>query len=77
MSRLRSAATAYHYPVGWQTSAKQLVMMFLNKMHSVHYYFIHTTVIYKFTALLKFTYITHADLLKYFAVSTITVKFIL
>jgi len=41
-------------------------VMFVNMMRSVRFYFINTMVIYKFTALLKFTYIMHADLLRLF-----------
>jgi len=37
--------------------------VFINRMHSVHFYFINTMIMYEFTALLKFTYVMHADLL--------------
>jgi len=41
-------------PASLRTSAMWLVMMFLNMMHFVRFHFITTTLIYEFTALLKF-----------------------
>jgi len=46
--------------------AKQLLIMFANMMYSVRFYFINTAIIYEFSALLKFTYIMHADLFRQF-----------
>jgi len=42
------------------------LVAFVNMMHSVRFYFVNTAVIHEFTALLKFTYIMHTDLLRYF-----------
>jgi len=40
--------------------------MFVNTMHSVHFYFVNTKVMYQFTALVKITYIADADAFKLF-----------
>lgn len=48
-----------------RTSAEQHVAAFVNMLYSSRIYFINTTVIYKFTALLKFIYNTCDDLLKH------------
>jgi len=47
-------------------SAKQFVATFVHTIYSVCFHIINTTVIYEITALLKFTYIILADLLKQF-----------
>jgi len=46
-----------------QADRRLLYVMIVNTLHSVRFYFINTTVVYDFTALLKFTYIIglHAD----------------
>ena len=45
-------------------SAKWLFVVFVNTMRSVHFCFINIMVVQQLTALLKLTYIIHADLLK-------------
>ena len=51
---------------GWsrKKGRKTAVVWFVNTIHSVYFHFINTIVIYEFTALLKFTYSVHTDLLK-------------